>query len=106
MHVILLVLLALPLAAAVACLRVPLAVARVVTAVTGVASFGLVLALVPPAAHGTVGYLRFLRVDALSVVFLLATGFLYGAVAVYSVGYLQAGGGHEPHATPAGSGPG
>ena len=98
MHTILLLLLALPLAAAIVCLRVPLSVARVVTAVTGVVCFALVLALVPPAAHATVGYLRFLRVDALSVVFLLATGFLYGAVAVYSVGYLQAGVGHQTHA--------
>ncbi len=96
MHVILLVLLVLPVAAAVACLRVPLPVARVVTSVSGVVSFALVLALVPSAAHGTVSYLRFLRVDALSVVFLLATGFLYGAVAVYSVGYLQTGPGQRP----------
>ncbi len=98
MHVILLLLLALPLAAAVACLWVPLSVARIVTAVAGIACFAFVLALVPSATHGTVGYLRFLRVDALSVVFLLATGFLYGAVAVYSVGYLQAGGGRQAHA--------
>ncbi len=96
MHVILLLLLTLPLAAAIACLRVPANAARLVSALTGVVSFALVLALVPAAAHGTVSYLRFLRVDALSVVFLLATGFLYGAVAVYSVGYLKAG--QQPHA--------
>ena len=34
-------------------------------------------------------YLRLLRVDAVSAVFLLATGFLYAAIAVYSVGYLR-----------------
>jgi hydrogenase-4 component F len=34
-------------------------------------------------------YLSYLRVDALSEIFLLATGFLYGAVTVYSVGYTK-----------------
>jgi hydrogenase-4 component F len=87
------VLLTLPLAAALFCLRAPLAAARAVTAACGAASFGLVLALVPAAAHGDVSYLRLLRVDAVSAVFLLATAFLYGAVAVYSVGYLS--GGHD-----------
>ena len=95
MPVVLILLLTLPVAAALACLRVPLAVARTTTAVSGAASFGLVLALVPAAAHGNVSYLRFLRVDALSAVFLLATGFLYAAVAVYSIGYMS--GGHEGH---------
>jgi hydrogenase-4 component F len=86
-------LLVLPLAAALACLRVPVAVAGRLTAVCGVASFGLVIALVPTAAHGNLGYLRVLRVDAVSAVFLLATGFLYAIVAIYSIGYLGAG--HE-----------
>jgi hydrogenase-4 component F len=80
--------LVLPLAAALACLRVPLAAARAVTVACGLASFALVLALVPAAARGDLSYLRLLRVDAVSAVFLLATGFLYAAVAVYSVGYL------------------
>jgi hydrogenase-4 component F len=86
-----LLLLTLPLAAALACVRAPLPAARAVTVACGAASFGLVAALVPAAAHGTLGYLRLLRVDALSAVFLLATGFLYAAVAVYSVGYLSGG---------------
>ena len=47
MNAVLLLLLTLPLAAAVICLRAPLAVARAITAVSGVACFGLVLALVP-----------------------------------------------------------
>ena len=45
------------------------------------ASFGLVLALVPAAARHDLSYLGYLRVDALSVIFLLATAFLYAAVA-------------------------
>ena len=91
MSVVLLLLLTLPLAAAVSCLRVPLAAARTITAICGIACFGLVLALVPTAAHADIQTLRLLRVDALSAVFLIATGFLYGAVALYSVGYLSGG---------------
>ena len=85
-------LLTLPVAAGLVCLRAPLPLARAATAVCGVACFGLVLALVPAAAHRELLYLTFLRVDALSTVFLMATGFLYAAVAVYSIGYLARGG--------------
>ena len=49
------------------------------------------LALVPAIAHRDADiYLSYLRADALSGVFLLATGFLYAAVAVYAAGYLKA----------------
>jgi hydrogenase-4 component F len=98
MHAILLLLLILPVAAALVCVRAPLAVARAVTALSGAASFGLVIALVPAVANADVSYLRLLRVDALSIVFMLATGFLYGAVAVYSVGYLSGEHDHESQA--------
>jgi len=96
MLVVVLLVFALPAAAALACLLVPPAAARAVSAGTGVACLGLVIALIPAAAHRDLAYLGFLRVDALSSVFLLATGFVYAAVAVYSVGYLAAG-----HAEPA-----
>jgi hydrogenase-4 component F len=90
-----LLLLALPLAAALICLRAPLAVARTVTALSGAASFAFVLVLVPAAAQHDIDYLRVLRVDALSAVFMLATGFLYAVVAVYSIGYISGeGAGH------------
>jgi hydrogenase-4 component F len=85
-----LLLLALPLATALACLRAPLSIAATLTSASGVASFGLVMALVPTAAHGDLVYLRVVRVDAVSAVFLLATGFLYATVAIYSIGYLGA----------------
>ncbi len=88
MLAILLLLLTLPVAAALLCLRGPLAAARVATVISGAACFALVLALVPAVAHHDLRGGTFLRVDALSTVFLLATGFLYAAVAVYSVGYL------------------
>ncbi len=88
---VVLLLLGLPVAAALVCLRAPAAVAQAVTAGCGIACFGLVAALVPAAAHRDLHYLTYLRIDALSVVFLLATGFLYAAVAVYSIGYLDRG---------------
>jgi hydrogenase-4 component F len=91
MPAVVMLLLTLPLAAALICLRAPARGARLLSAVCGTACFGLVIALVPAAAHRDIEYLGFLRVDALSAVFLLATGFLYAAVAVYSIGYLTAG---------------
>jgi hydrogenase-4 component F len=97
---VMLAILIVPLAAAVASVVLPgraaLRTAPVLTVGAGIASFGLVLALVPAAAHGNLSYLSgYLRADAVSVVFLLATGFLYAAVAVYAVGYLKS------HANPA-----
>jgi len=82
-------LLIVPLAAAIACAVLPARLAPVITPLSGVACFGLVLALIPAAGHRDLNYLSYLRVDALSEIFLLATGFLYGAVTVYSVGYLK-----------------
>jgi len=88
---VILVLLIVPLAASLACalLPGPAKVGPAVTGTCGVASFGLVLALVPAAAHHDLSYLSYLRVDALSAIFLLATAFLYGAVGVYSIGYVR-----------------
>ena len=88
MLVVILLLLAAPFAAALVSLRAPARVTQAVTAVTGVGCFGLVLALVPAASQHDLAYLSYLRIDAVSVVFLLATSFLYAAVAVYSIGYL------------------
>jgi hydrogenase-4 component F len=88
MLAVILVLLATPFAAALVSLRAPARVTQAVTAVTGVGCFGLVLALMPAASQHDLAYLSYLRIDAVSTVFLLATGFLYAAVAVYSIGYL------------------
>jgi hydrogenase-4 component F len=93
--VIMLLLLALPLVTGLAALRLPASAAAVVSAVSGVASFGLVLSLIPKASHADLSALGFVRVDALSVVFLLATSFLYACVTVYSIGYLRTAGGHD-----------
>jgi hydrogenase-4 component F len=86
---VVLVLLAVPLGAGIAGIWLPSRAAGAVTAAAGIASFALVLALIPGASHQDVDTLGFVRVDALSVVFLLATSFLYACVAVYSVGYLR-----------------
>jgi hydrogenase-4 component F len=91
MDEILMLLLTLPVAVGLVCLRIPARAAGTATAACGVACFGLVLAVVPTAAHGSIHTLRFLRVDAVSAVFMLATGFLYAAVAVYAVGYMSGG---------------
>jgi hydrogenase-4 component F len=54
----------------------------------GVACLALALVLVPAAAVRPVAT-GFLRVDATSVIFMLATAFVYATTAVYSVGYLR-----------------
>jgi hydrogenase-4 component F len=86
---VMLALLILPLAAGIVSFWVPARAAAGITVASGIACFGLVLTLIPHLAHGTVSYLSYLRADAVSGVFLLATGFLYAAVAVYAVGYLH-----------------
>jgi hydrogenase-4 component F len=90
MLAVVLAIIALPLGAGAVCLCLPARLAVGATLVSGLASLGLVLTLVRPAAAGPFSDLAgYLRVDAVSVIFLLATGFLYAAVAVYAVGYLQ-----------------
>jgi hydrogenase-4 component F len=101
MLAVVLLLFILPAAAAVICLLAPLAVARASTAIFGAACLGLVIAVLPAASRRDLAYLGFLRIDALSVVFLLATSFLYAAVAVYSIGYLPHDRAHDARADPA-----
>ncbi len=105
MSIIAITLLAVPLAAAIAVFLLPAKAAGpitagVISAVAGVASFGLVLALIPgisgsSARASDVGALGFIRIDALSGVFMLATSFLYACVAVYSIGYLRSATDHR-----------
>jgi hydrogenase-4 component F len=86
---LILALLIVPLTAGIACAVLPAKLAPAITVVSGVACFGLVLVLIPAVAHRDLNYLSYLRVDAVSAIFLLATGFLYAAVTVYAVGYLK-----------------
>jgi hydrogenase-4 component F len=79
-----------PFVVSVATFLLPVAASRVVTVAAGAVAFGLSLALVPTAAaHAQITAGSSLRVDALSVVFLVATAFLYLATAVFAGGYLH-----------------
>jgi hydrogenase-4 component F len=83
-------LLAVPLAAAVVSLVARPRLATAATIAAGLASFGLAIALAASVRHGSTVSLAgaWFRVDALGAVFLLATGLLYAAGAVFSTGYL------------------
>ncbi len=94
MSALLYVILVLPFVATVVVYFTPLAASRVITIATGFATFGLTLAIVPSVvAHGQVTAGSSLRVDALSLVFLVATTFLYAATSVFVSGYLHLDGG-------------
>jgi hydrogenase-4 component F len=86
---VILALLIVPLAAGLTCVALPHAAARVITVLSGLACFALVLALIPAVAHRDLNYFGYLRADAVSAIFLLATSFLYATVALYCVGYLK-----------------
>jgi hydrogenase-4 component F len=91
MLIVIVALLTVPAGAALISLRAPAKVTGAVTVISGATCLALVLALIPAASHRDLEYLSYLRIDAISVVFLLATSFLYAAVAVYSIGYLARG---------------
>ncbi len=83
-------------AASLVCLVAPPMVMKAVTIVAGVSTLGLTVSLVPTVATHNITAGKYLRADALSVVFLLATGVLYALVSVYTVGYVKGEhGGHE-----------
>jgi hydrogenase-4 component F len=88
MSTVLVLLCVLPLAPALLALIAPVRVVQGATLATGAASFALALTLVPTTSTREVGT-GFLRADALSTVFLLATGFLYVTVSMYAIGYLR-----------------
>jgi hydrogenase-4 component F len=78
-----------PLLASIACWWAPPRLSQALTVSGGVVTFALALLLVPAkTASALAGWLR---ADALSVVFLVAVTFLYGASAVFAVGYIRPG---------------
>lgn len=90
MHLLLIALVAVPLVPTVTSLVAPRRSSQVLTVGAAAVTFGLTLALIPYAAsHGALST-SILRADALSVVFLLPTTFLYLTAAIFSVGYLRA----------------
>ena len=90
MPAVLVTLLVFPFAASVATFFLPVRASRVVSVVSGTAAFVLALVLVPTAAdHSQVAAGSLLRVDALSVVFLVATAFLYATTSLFAGGYLH-----------------
>lgn len=89
MDPVLLILFLVPLAMTMLCLVLPRRANEIGSIIAGALSFVLALVLLPSAARGTVTSAPFLRIDALSEVFLLATAFLYPVVAIYAVGYFS-----------------
>ena len=95
MSAVLVAVMVVPLAGALVAWLAPSGPSALTTVLSGTATFGLCLALVPSVARsrgtGTVAALGgWLRVDALSMVFLVATTFLYALTAVFAVGYVAA----------------
>jgi hydrogenase-4 component F len=82
--------LALPLIAAALALLDGWRLARAATLVAGIASFGLAVALAITVEHGRVlqSASEWIRLDSLGAVFLVATGLLYAATGIFSIGYL------------------
>jgi hydrogenase-4 component F len=92
MALVLIGLVVVALAAALVCLGVRAAVAEAVTVASAIASLALAVAAAVEVRDGSTLTIagRWLHLDALGAVFLLATGFLYAAGAVFSIGYLRA----------------
>jgi hydrogenase-4 component F len=91
-HVLLIVVFLVPLAAAATSLLGRAVVAEAATVLAGAASLGLAIALAADVKDGstlTTAY-RWLHLDALGAVFLLATGLLYAVTSIFSIGYLRA----------------
>jgi len=78
-----------PLIIGLVALRLPIGTCQALTTATGALSFAAAITLVPAAAERDVTVGHYVRADAISVVFLLATGFLYLTVGAYSIGYLR-----------------
>ena len=76
-----------PFAVSITCWWAPVALARALSLASGVLSFVLALLLVPTSR--TTAAAGWLRVDSLSVVFLVAVTFLYAATAVFAIGYVR-----------------
>lgn len=88
-NLILIVLTVLPLVAALLALIPNPRLVQATSIVASVVCLAVTIALIPAAVRAPVS-VGFLRADAVSVVFELATAFLYAMATIYSVGYLRA----------------
>ena len=75
---------AIPIIAAILALVLPSRIARVLTAIAGVATAACILGLVTETADGHS------VLDALSALFLIPVGVVYGTVGIYSTWYVRA----------------
>lgn len=92
MSLILITLVTAPVVVAVITYFASVNVSKVLTVVTGSVVFVLSLALIAPVvSRGHIAAGSQLRVDALSMVFLVATSFLYATTAMFTAGYLHLG---------------
>ncbi|HUY05709.1 MAG TPA: proton-conducting transporter membrane subunit [Acidimicrobiales bacterium] len=90
MNHVLLAIVIVPVVTSIATWWTPPAISKVVTIGSGIALFLLALALIPSAtAHSYLAVGSVLRVDALSVVFLVPTTFLYATTSIFAAGYLH-----------------
>ena len=92
MNALLILLTTVPLIPSAAALAAPIRIVQGLTVASGIACFGLAVALIPEAAHHDLA-IGFLSSDALSAVFVLATAFVYAVCSAHSIGYLR----HDEH---------
>ncbi|HEY5273145.1 MAG TPA: proton-conducting transporter membrane subunit [Acidimicrobiales bacterium] len=79
-----------PAIATIATWWTPVAISKVITICSGIAVFALALALIPSATtHGYLAAGPAFRADALSIVFLVPTTFLYATTSIFAAGYLH-----------------
>jgi len=83
----LIVILIAPFAVGTLCWWAPVRLGQILTVARGVLTFVMALLLVPAGTTTAAG--GWLRVDALSVVFLLAASFLYATSGLFAVGYIR-----------------
>lgn len=90
MNAVLIAIVVVPIAVTILTWWTPLHLSRALTIASGIATFVLALTLVPAAtSHGFLAAGPALRADALSIVFVVPTAFLYLTTAIFAAGYLH-----------------
>ena len=89
MSAVVILLAAVPLASTLLAIVMPRRFNEAAAVIAGIITLMLALLLIPAVTRGPVTASPYLRVDAISLVFLMATSFLYAATAVYTIGYFK-----------------